>query len=131
MKHLSGSRIIQVVACLALLTYGGCTGKKGPMGPAGPKGDKGDPGGSSKVLYTGSVPADADSFFVAIPSLHMTDPPLVTTFVEVTPPEYDELPFAIQFVGDTSVALRYASIREGGVTLWFCRGLNYIIIVIG
>ncbi len=124
MKHFHGRQVVGIAAFLALLVYVGCTGKQGPTGPRGPA------GAGTRTVYTGTVPADKDSFFVAIPSMSLADPSLVSTFVQVSPDEYDELPFIFQFSGDPSFTTLYASIREGGVTLWFCRGLKYIIIVV-
>jgi len=129
MKYFHGRQVIGITACLALLALIGCTGKRGPVGPAGPKGNTGDPG-TSRAVYAGRVPATADSFFVAIPSMTLNDPSLVSTFVQVSPDEYDELPFIFQFSAEPSFTTLYASIRKGGVTLWFCRGLDYIIIVV-
>lgn len=132
MKHFNGRQAVCVFLCLALLVFLGCTGKQGPMGPKGAKGDpgiQGPPGNVTRTVYAGKVPDQADSFFVAIPSMGLADPSLVSSFVQVSPNEYDELPFLFQFSGDTTLTMMYASIREGGVTLWYCHGLDYIIVV--
>ena len=129
MKHLNGRRMVQVAACLALLVYIGCTGKRGPTGPKGDQGDQGPAGSVTSEVYAGKVPSNQSGYFVAIPSMTLDDPPLVSTFVQVSPGEYDELPLAFVFEGDSTVSLLYASIKEGGVTLWFCQGLDYIIVV--
>jgi hypothetical protein len=131
MKHFTGHHLIRIVAGLALLAVLiGCTGKQGPTGPKGDTGAQGPPGSVSRTIYAGTVPATADSFFVALPSMSLSDPSLVSTFVQVSPNEYDELPFLFQFAGDSTYTMMYASIREGGVTLWYCHGLSYIIVVL-
>ncbi len=132
MKRFYGRSAICVVLCLALVAFTSCTGKQGPMGPKGVKGDpgvQGPPGSVTRTIYAGTVPAQSDSFFVAIPNMNLADPSLISTFVQVSPGEYDELPFLFQFSGDTNFTLMFASIREGGVTLWYCHGLSYIIVV--
>lgn len=121
-----------LLAVLALLVIGiaGCEGERGPAGPQGEKGDKGDPGdpgGITRVIITGTVPAEDSDFEVAVEELTFDDFPLVTVFVQISPDEWDELPF---FWDDISTEPLWASLAEGKVTLYNCNELDYIILVI-
>lgn len=115
-----------ILAALALLVLGlaGCEGK---TGPAGPKGDKGDPGESMRIVYTGTVPAEDPDYPVAVEELVFDDFPLVTVFVQISPNEWDELPFYWDQISDQPL---WASLGEQVVTLYNCNGLDYIILVI-
>ncbi|MEW5876167.1 MAG: hypothetical protein AB1752_13430 [Candidatus Zixiibacteriota bacterium] len=121
-----------LLAVLALLVIGiaGCEGERGPAGPAGEKGDKGDPGdpgGITRVIITGTVPAEDPDFAVTVEELTFDDFPLVTVFVQISPDEWDELPFYWDQLSDQPL---WASLAEGQVTLYNCNGLEYIILVI-
>jgi hypothetical protein len=124
-----------LAACVTAL-FVGCTGDTGPTGPQGEKGDKGDPGdpgggGSTRTVMAGTtVPATPNPFPVDIPGLTLADPPLVSVFVQIDPriSEWDELP--LTWSDGTNDVVSYASLREGGVNLWNCEGMDYIIIII-
>ena len=132
---------LSIVALMALLVLAGCKGDTGPMGPAGAKGDKGDtgeqgpPGPVTRTVMTGHVPTGQQAYFVEVPGLDSEDPPLVSVFVGLTPPEWDELPLTWQDTQGDALVL-FASVQfdtqsqNGGVTLYFCDDLDYIIIVL-
>ncbi len=106
---------------LGLALLWGCTGKQGPTGPRGP---------GDRTVKAGTVPIDSTVYFVPISPLNLADLPLVSVFVQVSPDEYDELPFVFQFQGDSLVTTLYASVRTGGVTLYNCQALDYVIVLI-
>ncbi|GAB4320944.1 MAG: hypothetical protein Kow0074_11600 [Candidatus Zixiibacteriota bacterium] len=139
MNRLRSMNILTLIATLALLVLAGCKGDTGPMGPAGPQGDpgpqgeqgpQGPPGEVSRTVMTGSVPANDQDYFVSIPGLDMSDPPLVSVFVNLTDPEWDELPIPwFDTNGNPGVNL-YASLQDGGLTLYNCESLDYIIVIL-
>ena len=136
LRNMNWIGLVVVIAMLALI---GCEGEAGPTGPAGPQGEpgvdgpqgpQGPPGEVSRTVMTGSVPDGDQDLFVAIPGLNMSDPPLISVFVDLTAPEWDELPIPwFDAEGNPGVNL-YASIQDGGVTLYNCDGLNYIIVIL-
>jgi hypothetical protein len=130
MSHLRRAGLVASLASLALLVTGivGCEGKRGPEGPAGPTGPSGE---STRTVMSGTVPADDGDYFISLPGFDLDDPALVSVFVNfvVDVEEYDELPLVVPYEDGTSDLL-YASITEGGITLYGCAGLDYILIII-
>jgi len=141
MTRTRTSTLLSIVALLALFAFPGCKGKTGPMGPAGPagatgpKGDQGLPGPVTRTVMTGHVPAGEQAHFINIPGLDPNDPPLVSVFVGLTPPEWDELPVTWSDTQGNPLVL-FASVQfvqqsqPSGITLYFCDDLDYIIVIL-
>ncbi len=130
MQKPQGTMLFAWLAMLALLALVGCEGEAGPAGPEGPQGPQGPqgpPGEVTRTVMSGTVPDEAFDHFVSIPELDIEDPPLVSVFVQLTNVEYDELPI---YWEDFSTQPLWASIQDGGVTLYNCQALPYIIVIL-
>ena len=142
--------LVSILAVCLMALFVGCEGDTGPVGPQGEQGlqgpqgepgedgEDGDPGGggTTRTVMTGKVENGNDQYFVPIQGFTESDPYLVSVFVQVSLDEWDELPFTWQWSEGGDFYSLFASVTEGGVTLWFCthpdsgEGVDYIIVVI-
>jgi len=135
MNGFRRSALVFVFAVFVMALFIGCEGDTGPAGPQGlqgPQGEKGDPGepgsgGITRSIMTGKVPAEDSDFEITIAAITLDDLPLVSVFVQISEGEWDELPFYWSDFADQPL---WASLKEGGLTLYNCQDLNYIIVII-
>ena len=124
----------------------GCQGPEGPQGPAGqqgpegPLGPEGPPGPGTRKVYTGT--ATGNEYEVSVPEVDLANMPNVGAYVrfigmkagalgrEPQPIQggWMELPFS--WTDGTDIYFHYAGIETGKVTLLFCDGMEYRIVVV-